>query len=288
LLHTYIGNPKLISKLNSILPSQPVHKPLGKLQPQKNLLEERMLTEQKIWKEVSKSNPCPLCDRASWCYVSENGEAIVCGRTEPNDAPLGWKYVKDAADGRAIFAVEKEKRTNMMVKAKNPQTPKKTLNYPTLTLAKLPAIPVDRPLPKAHQIPQWLTAQGVPAIATETRYYYSKTQWVSRFEWPDLNHPKGHDKTIRQGHCKNNGKQKWSKGEGEWLPYRMEEASVHAKGKWLLAVEGEECVETARSLGLAAITWQGSSWGETAIASHLQQLKDEGIVGIVKFRDNDG
>jgi putative DNA primase/helicase len=246
-----------------------------------------MLTEQKIWKEVTKSAPCPLCDRASWCYSSENGEAIVCGRTNPSDAPMGWKYVKDAADGRAIFTVEKEKRSNMAMKPKASQTPKKPLSHQNITLAKLPGPPNDRPLPKSNQIPQWLIAQGVPVQSTETRYQYSKTQWVSRFEWPDLNHPKGHDKTIRQGHLKNNGKQKWSKGEGEWLPYRMEEAIAYSKGKWLLAVEGEECVETARSLGLAAITWQGSSWGETVLASHLQQLKDEGILGIVKFRDND-
>jgi putative DNA primase/helicase len=249
-----------------------------------------MLVEQKTWCEVNKTNPCPLCGHDDWCYSSENGEAIVCGRTDLNAVPMGWKYVKDAADGRAIFATLKEKQLNMIVKQKSSKPYAKPLvSQPpkTFTLAKLPTIPEDRPSPKSNQIPQWLIAQGVPVHATETRYQYSKTQWVSRFEWPDPEHPKGHDKTIRQGHLKNNGKPKWSKGEGEWLPYRMEEAIAYAKGKWLLAVEGEECVETARSLGLAAITWQGSSWGEEAIASHLQQLKDAGLLGIVKFRDND-
>jgi hypothetical protein len=53
-------------------------------------------------------------------------------------------------------------------------------------------------------------------------------------------------------------------------------------------VEGEPCVETARSLGLAAITWQGSSWTEQEILPPLQRLKDSGFHGIVKFRDNDG
>lgn len=52
-------------------------------------------------------------------------------------------------------------------------------------------------------------------------------------------------------------------------------------------MEGEECVETARSLGLVSITWQGSSWTEAEILPPLQRIKDCGFHGIVKFRDND-
>jgi hypothetical protein len=60
-----------------------------------------MIPENNNWKEVSKkTQPCPLCDRHDWCYLAENGEAVVCGRTDPNDAPLGWRYLKDAIDGR--------------------------------------------------------------------------------------------------------------------------------------------------------------------------------------------
>ncbi|PSF27080.1 hypothetical protein C7H19_25040 [Aphanothece hegewaldii CCALA 016] len=247
-----------------------------------------MLSESNQWKEVNKNNPCSLCDRTSWCYRSDSGSAIVCGRTDANKVPLGWKYLKDASDGRAIFVTEDDKPSNLTVKQKTSKN-QPLLSHPPkkITLATLPAIVNDRPLPKSNQIPQWLIAQGVPVHATETRYFYSKTQWVSRFEWKDTSHPKGHDKTIRQGHNKLNGQPKWSKGEAEWLPYRFEEAVNNAKGKWLLAVEGEESVEVARSLGLAAITWQGSSWGESTIAAHLQQLKEKGILGIVKFRDND-
>jgi putative DNA primase/helicase len=193
-----------------------------------------MLLEQKKWCEVSKSNPCPLCDRASWCYSSENREAVVCGRTSLNDVPIGWKYLKDAIDGRAIFVIENAKRSNRVHKSKPSASVKQTVNHQNLTLAKLPTIPTDRPLPKSNPVPQWLVSQGVPASATETRYHYSKTQWVSRFEWLDPNHPKGHDKTIRQGHYKRNGQPKWSKGDGEWLPYRFDEAITHANEKWLL------------------------------------------------------
>jgi putative DNA primase/helicase len=168
----------------------------------------------------------------------------------------------------------------------------------------------DRPQPQANQIPEWLITQGMPAHATETRYYYSKTQWISRFDWIDPTHPKGRNKTLRQCHAKLNGKVKWSKGDSQWLPYRFDEALsvspfanaqnaqkplapspsfANAQGnQWLLVVEGEGCVETARSLGLAAITWQGSSWTEAEILPPLQRIKDSGFHGIVKFRDNDG
>jgi hypothetical protein len=168
------------------------------------------------WKEVSKSNPCPLCQKPDWCYLAENFEAVVCGRTEAGEQPQGWRYVKDAEDD-----------------------------------------------------------------------FYSQTQWVSRFEWKDPNHSKGHDKTIRQCHRKPNGKVKWSKGEQEWLPYRIEEAIAFSKSKWILGLEGETCVEAARSLGLVAITWQGSSWSTEELKAGLTKLKGAGIKGLVYLPDND-
>ena len=55
------------------------------------------------WKEVNQSNPCPLCQKSDWCYLAENFEAVVCGRTDVGEQPQGWRYVKDAEDGRSIF-----------------------------------------------------------------------------------------------------------------------------------------------------------------------------------------
>ena len=277
-----------------------------------------MIPENNNWKEVSKkTQPCPLCDRFDWCYLAENGEAVVCGRTDPNKAPIGWRYMKDAVDGRPIFAVENERPSY------SPKTPSRSNRPPSspteqlssrapkeIRLARLPHIPSDRPQPKPNQVPQWLIDQGIPYHANETRYSYSKTQWVIRYDWENPKNPKGHCKTIRQCHLKADGKVKWSKGDSQWLPYRFDEAiSVSPfanaqnaqklltpspsfanapKNQWLLVVEGEECLETARSLGLVAITWQGSSWTEAEILPPLQRLKNSGFLGIVKFRDSDG
>jgi putative DNA primase/helicase len=215
-------------------------------------------SNQTHWKEVTKSNPCPLCQKPDWCYMAENGEAVVCGRTESGEQPQGWKYLKDAEDGRSIFGIEKERQPSFSssypLRTKQKVKTPKTLSLPLegIELAILPKLPTNQPKPKTNQVPLWLLEKGIPAHATETCYHYSSTQWVSRFDWKDPNHPKGHDKTIRQCHRKPNGKVKWSKGDSSWLPYRMDDAIAFGKDKWVLGLEGEACVEAARSMGLVA------------------------------------
>lgn len=225
--------------------------------------------------------------------MAENLEAVVCGRTDAGEQPQGWRYVKDAEDDRPIFAVEHEREhsfsSSRPIKTKHkPKAPK---NPPppseNIELAKFSKLPSDQPKPKPNQVPNWLIEKGVPIHATETRYYYSQNQWVSRFDWKDPNHPKGHDKTIRQCHRKPNGKVKWSKGDLEWLPYRIDDAFALGKGKWVLGLEGETCVEAARSLGLIAITWQGSSWSTEELTAGLTKLKEAGVAGLVFLPDND-
>ena len=153
-----------------------------------------------------------------------------------------------------------------------------------IRLAELDSSACEAPVPEQKPIPAWLVKQGIPPEAVETRYWYSKTQWVSRFEWST---PEGNEKTIRQGHIKSNGLIQWAKGSKDWYAYRLREAAEHCQGKWVLGVEGEGCVETGRKLGLAAITWQGSSWQEKTITSDLIKLKEAGATGLVYFPDHD-
>jgi putative DNA primase/helicase len=154
-----------------------------------------------------------------------------------------------------------------------------------ISLARLLETAKDAPEPESNTIPKWLQSQGVPPYATQTRYWYSKTQWVSRFEWKNADGNK--EKTIRQGHIKSNGLIQWKKGSKDWRAYRLGEAIANCQGKWVLSVEGEGCVETARAGAIAGITWQGSNWNEKAIANDLIKLKDNGAAGIVYFPDHD-
>ncbi len=74
-----------------------------------------------------------------------------------------------------------------------------------------------------------------------------------------------------------------------WLPYRFNEVKAHTSGeKWILLVEGENCVETGRSkLGLLCTTFPGDYWSFKYIKFALKKFIAIGVAGIAFFRDND-
>jgi putative DNA primase/helicase len=226
---------------------------------------------------------CPVCGGNDLTIDPKTGKYQCwhgCSCRDIREAVSPWDEVK------------KTLQDNPTRKTTRSQPHKKPKPVPIpageLVLAFLPEKPTDHPQTNKNPfIPDWLSSQGVPSNATETRYWYSQTQWVSRFEWEEPENPSGHDKTIRQGHIKPDGTTKWAKGNQDWKPYRLEEAILRGKGKWVLGLEGEPCVEIARSLQLAAITWQGGSWTDTEIGSGLWQLKQEGVPGLVYWRDRD-
>ena len=127
---------------------------------------------------------------------------------------------------------------------------------------------------------------GVPANAKTKTYLYSDSHQIKRYQWADESKPKGYSKTIRPWHLKD-GQLAMGKGSEEWLPYRIDEAVTNGKDKWVIGVEGENGVEDARSLGLAAITWQGASWRELELGAGLTQLKKAGVKGLLFVSDND-
>lgn len=45
------------------------------------------------WHNVSKREPCPICQKTDWCSISNNGEVCVCHRVEspyPTKSGYGW------------------------------------------------------------------------------------------------------------------------------------------------------------------------------------------------------
>jgi putative DNA primase/helicase len=167
---------------------------------------------------------------------------------------------------------------------------------PALPTGKLHLLKLSQP---ATDIPQPETPhflpKGIPPQATETIYRYSQKQWVSRFEWEDKTRAKGREKTFRQCHIGEKGKVLWTKGDKPWLPYRFAEAIDLLKAQianndrvpCLLMGEGEKVVESLREIGLAAITFQGSSWSGD-ISIWLQQLQRQYSRSVIIFlADND-
>ena len=122
----------------------------------------------------------------------------------------------------------------------------------------------------------------------EIIYQYSPTQWVSRYEWSEPTHPKGRKKHPHPKHYDDKGNIKYNKGKTPWSAYRIDEAIANCQDKWVLSLEGENCVETARSvLNLIAITWQGGSWTPESIEREIKKLQDRGALGLIIFRDRD-
>jgi putative DNA primase/helicase len=256
---------------------------------------------------------CPVCEDGGFKVNKSNGkyQAFKCGCQvkDIREAVRPWSEVKamQRGLGEGLSPVvsqafkspvgfpherlhQEESQTPNSVKPNkqriNHQTPTPaSTSEKKIKLARLSENQDDSPQPKSETIPKWLQDQGVPASAVETRYWYSSTQWVSRFEWK--NEDGTSEKTIRQGSIKSNGLKEWKKGSKDWRAYRLSEAVKHCQDKWVLGVEGEGCVEIARGMAIASITWQGSNWKSKAIMSDVLALKKGGATGIVYFPDLD-
>ncbi|WP_052056024.1 phage/plasmid primase, P4 family [Myxosarcina sp. GI1] len=240
---------------------------------------------------------CPVCGDGGFKIDKPTGKyhpfKCGCEVKDIREAIRPWSEVVEsrgeAASQRLLSrsrrkcALEQGSRGARKSVNSAPEVPKSEIPVPRL--AKLPAAAEDIPQPNTEtEVPQWLQKQGIHSNATETRYYYSKNQWVSRFEWQT---DKGREKTFRQAHISSNGLVRWKRGSKDWNAYRQQEAAAHCRNKWVLAVEGEQCVEAARKRAIATITWQGSNWNKNAIASTIKALKKAGAEGLAYFPDND-
>ena len=218
---------------------------------------------------------CPVCDEGGFKINKNNGKYYPfkcnCDLRAIREAIRPWREVKEQSG-------ERNSRDT-------PKTKKGTQK--SAFLARLSEIPQDRAETNQSSIADWLQKQGVPATATETKYWYSSRAWVSRFDWEDESKPKGRDKTFRQGHILASGKIKWNKGKQRWKAYKLDEAISLCTDKWIIGVEGEKCVQALRGIGLSAITWQGSNWNQKDMAADLTQLKEAGAVGLAYLPDND-
>ena len=218
---------------------------------------------------------CPVCGSGGFKINKNNGKYYPfkchCDLRAIREAIRPWREVKEEPYGG-------NNQDNQRTKKGTQKSAK---------LARLPEIPTTILNKNSLIIPDWLQKQGIPATATETKYWYSSRAWVSRFDWKDESKPKGRDKTFRQGHLLPNGKTKWNKGNQRWKAYKLDEAIAHSKDKWIIGIEGEKCVEALRGIGLTAITWQGSNWNQKEMAIDLAELKEAGAVGLAYIPDND-
>jgi putative DNA primase/helicase len=239
----------------------------------------------KVVKETSGEYHClcPVCEDGGFKINKSNGkyQAFKCGCEvkDIREAIRPWDEFRIQNEQFRINKGERKTRT------KPPSEFRVQSEQFRIQLARLDAPACDAPVSESFEIPRWLQEQEVPESAVEIRYWYSKSQWVSRFEWK--NEDGITEKTIRQGNIKSNGLKEWKKGSKDWRAYRLSEAVKHCQDKWVLGVEGEGCVEVARAMAIASITWQGSNWFEKTIADDLTKLIESGAAGLIYFPDHD-
>lgn len=124
-------------------------------------------------------------------------------------------------------------------------------------------------------------------------YPYGGGKHVHRYECPCAAIEKGRSKTFSQSHIAEDGTVKYQKGNDPWPGYCLDEAitavGVQSDGIPLfLLQEGEDCVDIARSNGIASFTFQGSSWKDQAIKTELTRLKNGVSNAVIAFlHDND-
>jgi len=247
----------------------------------------------------STSNPCPVCGRTKDgdCRISHDGKMVLCHQNfdhSKTQQPDLWHFNGSTSDGRCGIYIFKEESESIQPVARKPRAKKKEfLPVPIPLDAKLLRLPAPGQWPQPEQLAKD-APKRIRRDAVQITYEYSPTQGVVRYQWQDKTNPKGRDKTFSQFHIDPDGEKVWTKGDAPWSAYRIDEVVELLKtvpdGEpiVILTLEGEDNVEIARRINVAALTLQGSNWSDPEIQKMLEALRATGKnVSIAKLRDND-
>jgi putative DNA primase/helicase len=228
---------------------------------------------------------CPACEGHNLSIVLDTGEYTCynhCERRDIREALKPWaEVVAERAGSNYTPSPNRKPGKAKTVKLNPAPIPDDS------SLAMLTQPATDIPQPQKLRSKR----KGIPGNAIEITYLYSESQWIDRYEWPDISKEKGYDKSFRQWHRLPDGTPEMKKGDKPWGAYRIDEAIAAAKSvagtPALLQHEGEGCVEVGRANGLAGFTFQGSAWDKKTIMPEYQRAKEEGIGLIVFLHDAD-
>jgi putative DNA primase/helicase len=230
---------------------------------------------------------CPVCGGQNLGIDPKTGK-YRCFTSECASADI-----REAIRPLAEFLAER-KGEQPARQVKKPRVKKK--EYPPAPIplgAKLLRLPAPGQSPQPEQLAKD-APKRIRRDAVQITYEYSPTQNVVRYQWPDATKPKGRDKTFSQFHLDPDGKKVWTKGDAPWPAYRIDEVVELLKtipdGEPVVIpiLEGEDNVELARRIRLAALTLQGSNWGDPEIQKMLEALRATGKnVSIAVIGDND-
>lgn len=72
------------------------------------------------WIRVSKSAPCPICEKPDWCSMSSDGKAVRCmraqneRRSKGRDGQVGWIWTLDDPIPDHVIQANKTKKVNRL------------------------------------------------------------------------------------------------------------------------------------------------------------------------------
>lgn len=213
---------------------------------------------------------CPVCQAKNFKIDKKEGKYYGYSCECMEDCQTRKEIVK------AVLPTNQGQNRNY---SPQPKATRKLQNNPLpvitgpATLAIFEQIPQDRP----QRI-----SQGQNSTIT---YHYSEFQGVDRIETSNPDKPKGYDKSFRQWHINEAGSKIHKKGDVPWPLYRQTE--IITGDSWPVLVEGEECVESLREIGIKATTFQGSNWGAEAGENKFRQLKEANVPGLIFIPDLD-
>lgn len=221
---------------------------------------------------------CPSCGGNNLTIGSETSSKPGayqcwngCSNEEIREAIRPWDEVLAQANGSSQRDSSSERR-------KQPCKLVKPASIPE-SISIAPCLSGERPKTQPAKLAGW-DQQRV--------YKYGEDCKVIRFERSDPDQANGRSKTFRQYH-RRDGEWAAGKGQAAWPAYRAKEAisaTTEAMNTWLV-LEGEDCVDTARSvLGMAAVTFQGSSWDKASLDAFCHQAAIAGAT-LAILPDND-
>ncbi|MCT7958933.1 DNA primase family protein [Laspinema palackyanum] len=212
---------------------------------------------------------CPICNGNDFT-INANSGAYQC-----------WHgcSVEDIREILSLRSTMSKVVSQPQKYIKSPKTSvKKQALMPVGKLELLKQIAVNYP---EIQCPPFIP-KGIPDDAIGICYDYGNGRSSWRIQWNDESNPKGYSKTFRQCSIDEDGAPVWTKGDTVWPAYREDEAIAAIEESIqenpdavpvLLFLEGEGCVEIARSLGLVAITLSGGAWSSNEILDVISRIK---------------
>ncbi len=211
--------------------------------------------------QASNDNRCPCCDSPRWCFILDDGNAVICERTDV--APDGWERTGTAKDQRPIYAKLGTSRGYQRYKGILPSPGSIILKaHPRVDFPHWVEISSDYSGVKELQIdflyPDPQTGQPIGKVVrrqwSDRRRAYNDgkdNKHLRPWHWVEPYHPE-------------QGPHGWwsdrGKGSKPWPLYREAEAAeALASGECTILFNGtgEQAVESMRRLGLFSICAQG-------------------------------